>query len=145
MTEHAHHTHTTLAVELKIVWQLGWTVMWHVQVREHMMSLLGQTAMLPPMTTLKMSKLQMVQLYGASVMFGYFLRRVEKRFHLARSMGMLPEDQDDAVSRLERLFSLVSCSFLLTFCIPFGCTKCVESRGWLITSCCCCSRDGQVH
>ena len=49
-----------------------------LQVREHMMNLLGQTAMMPPTATLKMSKLQMIQVYGASVMFGYFLRRADK-------------------------------------------------------------------
>ena len=78
-----------------------------LQVREHMMNLLGQTAMMPPTATLKMSKLQMIQVYGASVMFGYFLRRADKRFQLARKMGMLPEDKEDAVQRLERLFSMV--------------------------------------
>lgn len=77
------------------------------QVKEHMMGLLGQTAMMPPTATLKMSRLQMLQVYGASVMFGYFLRRADKRFQLSRSMGMLAEDKDDAVARLERLFSLV--------------------------------------
>ena len=39
-------------------------------------------------------------------MFGYFLRRVDKRFQLERSMGSLQLSQDDAVARLERLFSM---------------------------------------
>jgi hypothetical protein len=46
----------------------------------------------------------MFQVYAASVMFGYFLRRVDKRFQLERSMGLLPENREDAVARLERLF-----------------------------------------
>lgn len=75
-------------------------------VKEHMMGLLGQAALLPPTVTMKMSKLQMVQVYAASVMFGYFLRRVDKRYQLAKSLGMLPETKEDAVARLERLFSL---------------------------------------
>ena len=38
-------------------------------------------------------------------MFGYFVRRVDKRFQLERSLGLLEEDQGDAVARLERMFS----------------------------------------
>lgn len=78
-----------------------------LQVRQHMMSLLGEAALLPPTASLKMSKLQMVQVYGASVMFGYFLRRADSRFQLAKKTGMLPEDREEAVARLERLFALV--------------------------------------
>ncbi len=44
-------------------------------------------------------------MYAASVMFGYFVRRVDKRFHLERSLGLLPEAAEDAVKRLERLFA----------------------------------------
>ena len=44
---------------------------------------------------------------SASVMFGYFLRKADQRFQLAKSMGVLPEDNEDAVARLERLFSMV--------------------------------------
>ncbi len=39
-------------------------------------------------------------------MFGYFLRRVDKRFHLERSLGTLPVSKDDAVARLEKLFAM---------------------------------------
>ncbi len=46
------------------------------------------------------------QVYAASIMFGYFLRRVDKRFQLSRSMGTLPMSKDDAVARLEKLFSM---------------------------------------
>ena len=45
------------------------------------------------------------QVYAASIMFGYFVRRVDRRFQLERGMGMLPEQQEDPVARLERLFS----------------------------------------
>ena len=45
-------------------------------------------------------------------MFGYFVRRVDKRFQLERSLGLLPQNQEEAVARLERLFSQVSTSFL---------------------------------
>ena len=39
-------------------------------------------------------------------MFGYFLRRVDKRFQLERSLGTLPLSKDDAVARLEKMFAL---------------------------------------
>ena len=46
-------------------------------------------------------------MYAASIMFGYFVRRVDKRFQLERSLGLLPQNQEEAVARLERLFSQV--------------------------------------
>lgn len=49
----------------------------------------------------------LAQVYAASIMFGYFVRRVDKRFQLERSLGMLPQNQEEAVARLERLFSQV--------------------------------------
>lgn len=48
-----------------------------------------------------------VQVYAASVMFGYFLRRVDARFRLEASLGTLPVSREDAVARLERLFAMV--------------------------------------
>lgn len=51
------------------------------------------------------------QVYSASILFGYFVRRVDARFQLARSMGMLSYStkagKDDAVARLEALFAQV--------------------------------------
>lgn len=47
-------------------------------------------------------------MYAASIMFGYFVRRVDKRFQLERSLGLLPQNQEEAVARLERLFSQVN-------------------------------------
>ena len=37
-------------------------------------------------------------------MFGYFLRRVDSRFQLERSLGTLAESPEDAVARLNRIF-----------------------------------------
>ena len=48
-----------------------------------------------------------VQVYAASIMFGYFVRRVDNRFQLERGLGLLDQGSSDAVSRLERLFSQV--------------------------------------
>jgi len=47
--------------------------------------------------------------YAASIMFGYFLRRVDRRFQLESALGVLPEDDhEEAVARLERLFAQVT-------------------------------------
>lgn len=47
----------------------------------------------------------MAQVYAASIMFGYFLRRVDRRFQLEKSLGTLPLSREDAVARLEKLFA----------------------------------------
>lgn len=47
------------------------------------------------------------QVYAASVMFGYFIRRVDTRFQLEKQLGTLPLSQEDAVARLERMFAAV--------------------------------------
>lgn len=75
-------------------------------VKEHVLSILGPASMAFADTMIKMSKLQAAQVYAASIMFGYFLRRVDSRFQLAKQMGMLPESPEDAVARLERLFAM---------------------------------------
>jgi hypothetical protein len=75
-------------------------------VKEHVLSILGPASMAFADTMIKMSKLQAAQVYAASIMFGYFLRRVDSRFQLAKQMGMLPESPEDAVAILERLFAM---------------------------------------
>lgn len=75
-------------------------------VKEHVLAILGPASMAYADTRVKMSKLQAAQVYAASIMFGYFLRRVDSRFRLARSTGMLPDSREDAVTRLERLFAM---------------------------------------
>jgi gas vesicle protein len=75
-------------------------------VKEHVLSILGPASMALADTRIKMSKLQAAQVYAASIMFGYFLRRVDSRFQLAKQVGMVPESPEDAVARLERLFAM---------------------------------------
>lgn len=49
-----------------------------------------------------------VQVYAASIMFGYFLRRVDTRFQLESALGVLDDrSKEEAVARLERLFAQV--------------------------------------
>ncbi|KAJ8771944.1 hypothetical protein K2173_027121 [Erythroxylum novogranatense] len=43
----------------------------------------------------EISKLRVGQVYAASVMFGYFLKRVDKRFQLEKAMKILPNAADD--------------------------------------------------
>lgn len=74
-------------------------------VKEHMLGALGPASMAYGDTVIKMSKLQSAQVYAASIMFGYFLRRVDSRYQLSKQVGVLPESREDAVSRLERLFA----------------------------------------
>ena len=74
-------------------------------VKEHMLSALGPASMAYGDTVIKMSKLPSAQVYAASIMFGYFLRRVDSRYQLSKQVGVLPESREDAVSRLERLFA----------------------------------------
>ncbi|KAF8065452.1 UV-B-induced protein [Scenedesmus sp. PABB004] len=77
-------------------------------VREHMLGVMGAAASAKFSTELiKMSKFQMAQVYAASIMFGYFLRRVDRRFQLEAALGVLEPraSQEEAVARLERLFA----------------------------------------
>eukprot|EP01026_Neomeris_dumetosa_P009402 TRINITY_DN1317_c0_g1_i1.p1 TRINITY_DN1317_c0_g1~~TRINITY_DN1317_c0_g1_i1.p1 ORF type:complete len:309 (-),score=70.52 TRINITY_DN1317_c0_g1_i1:340-1266(-) len=79
-------------------------------VREHILAVMGPTQMVPSQVPVRMSKLQMAQVYATSVMFGYFLRRVDRRFQLEKALGTLSlynkdKSDDDPVAKLERLFS----------------------------------------
>ena len=56
----------------------------------------------------RMSKLQAAQVYAASIMFGYFVRRVDKRFQLDRAFGTLPQNPMDSAIALENVFNAAS-------------------------------------
>ncbi|XP_052182175.1 UV-B-induced protein At3g17800, chloroplastic isoform X2 [Diospyros lotus] len=43
----------------------------------------------------QISKLRVGQVYAASVMYGYFLKRVDQRFQLEKTMKILPQGLDD--------------------------------------------------
>eukprot|EP00210_Caulerpa_lentillifera_P003399 g3243.t1 len=74
-------------------------------VKEHVLSILGPSAIAFANQKVTLSKLQMAQVYAASIMFGYFLRGVDSRFQLERSLGLISnEDLSDAATRLEKLF-----------------------------------------
>ena len=74
-------------------------------VKELLMGMLGPQASNAYSNTLvRMSKLQCAQMYAASIMFGYFLRKADKRFKLDRAMGTLPMNPMDSAKALEELF-----------------------------------------
>ncbi|KAE8678346.1 purple acid phosphatase 17-like [Hibiscus syriacus] len=50
----------------------------------------------------QISKLRVGQVYAASVMYGYFLRRVDQRFQLEKSMKILPNASDGEESSIEQ-------------------------------------------
>ncbi|KAI9174653.1 hypothetical protein LWI28_020704 [Acer negundo] len=50
----------------------------------------------------QISKLRVGQVYAASVMYGYFLKRVDQRFQLEKSMKMLPNASDAEESSVQQ-------------------------------------------
>ena len=78
-------------------------------VKEHLMGMLGPEASAAYSNALvRTSKLQAAQMYAASIMFGYFLRKADKRFSLDRAMGTLPLNPEQSARSLEALFESAS-------------------------------------
>jgi len=78
-------------------------------VREHLMAVLGGAGENAYSSQLvRMSKLQAAQVYAASIMFGYFITRADRRFQLDRAAGTLPLDPLESAKALERLFNSAS-------------------------------------
>ena len=65
-------------------------------VKEHVRGVLGPASTAFSNAVVRMSRLQAAQVYAASVLFGYFLRKVDARFQLERSARTLPGDAVDA-------------------------------------------------
>ena len=75
-------------------------------VKEHLMGMLGpQASSAFSNTLIRTSKLQAAQMYAASIMFGYFLRKADRRFSLDRAMGTVPPTPADSAKNLEALFA----------------------------------------
>ncbi|XP_057977830.1 UV-B-induced protein At3g17800, chloroplastic [Malania oleifera] len=60
-------------------------------IQSHLSLVLGDRLVGPLDTVVQMSKIKLGKLYAASTMYGYFLRRVDQRFQLERTMKTLPE------------------------------------------------------
>ncbi|XP_028550709.1 UV-B-induced protein At3g17800, chloroplastic isoform X2 [Dendrobium catenatum] len=66
----------------------------YVMIKNHLTLILGQR--LEDLNTVApISKLRVGQVYAASVMYGYFLKRVDERFQLEKSMKTLPWGSDE--------------------------------------------------
>ena len=104
-------------------------------VREHLAKALGGApGSAPPMSAMlvRMSKLQAAQMYAWSVMFGYFVRRVESRFKLERALGGgLPRSQEDSVAALEALFNAASAEEPVSSSSPSSPDAVVPAKGSL--------------
>ncbi|XP_027360637.1 UV-B-induced protein At3g17800, chloroplastic isoform X2 [Abrus precatorius] len=67
-------------------------------IQSHLSLVLGDRLVGPLQTIVQISKIKLGKLYAASIMYGYFLKRVDERFQLERSMGTLPKDFGKAKS-----------------------------------------------
>ncbi|MBA0765501.1 hypothetical protein Gotri_014691 [Gossypium trilobum] len=73
----------------------------HEMIQNHVALILGNR--LGESTSVaQISKLRVGQVYAASVMYGYFLRRVDQRFQLERTMKVLPSASDGDKSSIEQ-------------------------------------------
>lgn len=61
-------------------------------IQSHLSLVLGERVVGPLQTNIQISKIKLGKLYAASIMYGYFLKRVDERFQLERSVGTLPQD-----------------------------------------------------
>ncbi|KAK4792958.1 hypothetical protein SAY86_023393 [Trapa natans] len=61
-------------------------------IQSHLSLVLGDRMVGPLDSIVQSSKIKLGKLYAASIMYGYFLRRVDERFQLERTMKTLPKD-----------------------------------------------------
>ncbi|KAI3694333.1 hypothetical protein L1987_77297 [Smallanthus sonchifolius] len=60
-------------------------------IQNHVALVIGDRLVGPLESIVEISKIKLGKLYAASIMYGYFLKRVDERFQLERSMNTLPE------------------------------------------------------
>lgn len=60
-------------------------------IQSHLSLVLGER-LVAPLQMIEISKVKLGKLYAASIMYGYFLRRVDQRYQLEQAMKTLPED-----------------------------------------------------
>ncbi|VVA93281.1 unnamed protein product [Arabis nemorensis] len=71
-------------------------------IQSHLSSVLGdRTAVGPLSSIVQISKIKLGKLYAASVMYGYFLRRIDQRYQLERTMKTLPKRPEKTRERFE--------------------------------------------
>lgn len=58
-------------------------------IQNHLNLIMGEKIASPPDTVVEISNLNLGKLYAASIMYGYFLKRVDERFQLEKTMKTL--------------------------------------------------------
>ncbi|KAM6568067.1 hypothetical protein CsatB_016052 [Cannabis sativa] len=69
-------------------------------IQNHLSLILGNR-LADSTSVAQISKLRVGQVYAASVMYGYFLRRVDQRFQLEKTMKILPDKLDEESNNIE--------------------------------------------
>ncbi|XP_010540738.1 PREDICTED: UV-B-induced protein At3g17800, chloroplastic [Tarenaya hassleriana] len=64
-------------------------------IQSHLTLVLGDRMVGPLNSIVQISKIKLGKLYAASVMYGYFLRRVDQRYQLERKMNTLPSKRQE--------------------------------------------------
>lgn len=64
-------------------------------IRSHLSLVIDERFVGPLASSVQISKLKLGKLYAASIMYGYFLKRVDERYQLERSMNTLPPKIND--------------------------------------------------
>jgi len=59
-------------------------------IQNHLNLIMGEKIAAPPDTVVEISNFNLGKLYAASIMYGYFLKRVDERFQLEKTMKTLP-------------------------------------------------------
>ncbi|XP_031092486.1 UV-B-induced protein At3g17800, chloroplastic-like isoform X2 [Ipomoea triloba] len=70
-------------------------------IQNHLSLILGNKS--GANSSVQISKLRVGQVYAASVMYGYFLKRVDQRFQLEKSMKALPQGLDKEDSGIQQV------------------------------------------
>lgn len=89
-------------------------------IQGHLSLVLGERTVGPLDSNIKISKIKLGKLYAASIMYGYFLKRVDDRFQLERTMKTLPEGFDKDLAPANRLWDPDSLIRILPEDVGFG-------------------------
>ncbi|KQJ84336.1 UV-B-induced protein At3g17800, chloroplastic [Brachypodium distachyon] len=66
-------------------------------IQNHLNLIMGEQAAAPLDTVVEISNLNLGKLYAASIMYGYFLKRVDERFQLEKTMKTLPPSPKEQI------------------------------------------------
>ncbi|MQL92564.1 hypothetical protein Taro_025178, partial [Colocasia esculenta] len=72
-------------------------------IENHISLVLGERSVGPLHSVAQMSKIKLGKLYAASIMYGYFLKRVDDRFQLERTMKTVPPGSEDRKTIFDKL------------------------------------------